>query len=164
VPAGPAFARSRGGGRRDTSVAASQPFAELRGRALETPTGQLYAALVSRYFSEIRGLIRGNRRVGAVWQRIGGPLLIQHLLRRVFDPARPLPDELRGVPVASGIARLFTVLRRYGSSNLQRDIERYGSLMLALEGQTLTGILGSRSAESATGSAYSRPSPPVVSY
>jgi hypothetical protein len=119
---------------------------------------------VSRYFSEIRGLIRGNRRVGAVWQRIGGPLLIRHLLRRVFEPARPLPDELGGVPVASGIARFFAVLRRYGSAALQRDIERYGPLMLVLEGQTLNQILATRFVERSKGRTNANASPPVVSY
>jgi hypothetical protein len=119
---------------------------------------------VSRYFSEIRGLIRGNRRVGAVWQRIGGPLLIRHLLRRVFEPARPLPDELGGVPVASGIARFFGVLRRYGSASLQRDIEHYGPLMLALEGQTLNQVLATRFVERAKGETNTNATPSAISY
>jgi subtilisin family serine protease len=145
VPAGPAFARARGGGRPETSLAASMPFAALRERALDTPGGQLYAAIVSRYFSEIRGLIRSNRRVGTVWRRIGGPLLIRQLVQRVFEPDRPLPSELAGESIANGMLRFLAMLRRYGSPDLQRDIERFGPLMLAIEGQSLNHIFGQRS-------------------
>ncbi len=117
-------------------------FAALRGQALTTPTGQLYAALISRYFSEIRGLIRSNRRVGAVWQRVGGPSLVRQLMQRVFDPDRPLPSTIKDASLTSGVSRFLQVLRRYGSPDLCRDIERYGGMMTGLEGRSLNGLLG----------------------
>ena len=117
-------------------------FAALRGQAMTTPTGQLYAALMSRYFSEVRGLIRSNRRVGAVWQRVGGPSLVRQLMQRVFDPDRPLPSTIKDASLASAVGRFLQVLHRYGSPDLCRDIERFGGMMTALEGRSLNGLLG----------------------
>jgi hypothetical protein len=120
-------------------------FTALRGQAMTTPTGQLYAALISRYFSEIRALIRSNRRVGAVWQRVGGPSLVRQLMQRVFDPDRPLPNTIKDVSLAKAVGRFLDVLRRYGSPDLCRDIERFGGMMTALEGRSLNGLLGRHS-------------------
>jgi subtilisin family serine protease len=117
-------------------------FTALRGHAMTTPTGQLYAALISRYFSEIRGLIRSNRRVGAVWQRVGGPSLVRQLMQRVFDPDRPLPRTIKDASLASAVGRFLQVLHRYGSPDLCRDIERFGGMMTTLEGRSLNGLLG----------------------
>jgi subtilisin family serine protease len=141
LPGGPPLAWPGRRVRVADTFATSLPFEALRGRALDTPAGRVYAALVSRYFSEIRGLIRSNRRVGAVWQRIGGPLLVRHLLLGVFEPDRPLPENLAGIPLSSGIRRLFAALRKYGSPELKRDLDRFGPLMLALEGRTLNALL-----------------------
>jgi subtilisin family serine protease len=117
-------------------------FATLRGQALTTPAGQMYAALISRYFSETRGLIRSNRRVGAVWQRVGGPLLIGQLLQRVFEPDRPLPRTLNDAALSTAVDRFLRVLHRYGSPDLCRDIDRHGGMVAALEGRSLNRILG----------------------
>lgn len=141
LPSGPALSRPRRRRDRPSQPLAMTPaFTALRRRALASPTGQLYAALISRNFSEVRGLIRSNRRVAAVWQRIGGPQLIQQVAQRVFDGDRPLPVTLEGVHLASGVRRFLDILQRYGSLELRADIERHGALMLALEGRSLNQL------------------------
>jgi subtilisin family serine protease len=141
VPAGPAFARPHP--RRGTLVPLSRTaaFSLLRERTLATPAGQLYAAIVSRHFSGVRALIRTNRRVAAVWHRIGGPQLIGALAQRVFAPDAPLPSMLNGVPLADGVARFLRTLERYGAPDLQRAVAGYGPLILAIAGQSLNQIL-----------------------
>ena len=139
VPSGPAFARPRRGNM--VPLARTAAFSLLRERALATPAGQLYAAIVSRHFSQVRALIRTNRRVAVVWQRIGGPQLIGALARRVFTPDAPLPTMLNGVPLGDGVARFLRVLERYGPSDLQHAVARYRPLMLTLTGRSLNQIL-----------------------
>lgn len=138
---GSAFSRPRCRERLFPPLSVTPAFTALRHHALATSSGQLYAALVSRYFSEVRRLIRANRRVAAVWRRIGGPELIGHLARRVFAPDLPLPAAIDDVPLAVGIRRFLALLERYSSPDLKRDIERHAPLMLALEGRSLNEIL-----------------------
>jgi hypothetical protein len=122
-------------------LARTAAFSLLRERALATPAGQLYAAIVSRHFSQVRAMVRTNRRVAVVWHRIGGPELIGALAQRVFTPDAPLPSMLNGVPLADGVARLLRVLERYGPPDLKRAVASYGPLMLAITGKSVNQIL-----------------------
>ena len=138
---GPTRGRTRRPVRERAPLSETAAFTVLRRRALATPTGQVYASLVSRYFSEVRGLIRSQPRVGAVWQRCGGPQLVRELARRVADADRPFPMATGSVPLADGLRRFLAVLARYASAELRRDIDRYGSMMLVLGGRSLNEIL-----------------------
>jgi subtilisin family serine protease len=102
----------------------ASPVAELRQRALATPAGQLYAALVSRHFSEIRGLINANRRVATVWHRTGGPALVRRLLREASG-RRPRPRQAPE-PGGANVERFFAALARYASPTLRRDLADHG--------------------------------------
>jgi subtilisin family serine protease len=133
--------RARHKRRRPTTLSETPAFTALRRRALATSAGQVYASLVSRYFSEVRGLIRSQRRVGAVWQRCGGPQLVRELARRVADADRPFPVMIGSVPIGEGLGRFLSVLKRYASPELREDIDRYGPFMLVLEGRSLNQIL-----------------------
>jgi hypothetical protein len=141
VPSGPVFARPHARRGNVGPLSRTAAFSLLRERALATPAGQLHAAIVSRHFSRVRALIRTNRRVAAVWHRIGGPQLIAALAQRVFAPDAPLPLMLNGVPLADGVARFLRILERYGTPDLQRAVASYGPLMLAITGQSVNQIL-----------------------
>jgi subtilisin family serine protease len=138
---GPIRGRTRRPVREMGPLSATPAFTVLRRRALRTPTGQVYASLVSRYFSEVRGLIRSQPRVGVVWQRCGGPQLVRELARRVADADRPFPLATGSVPLSDGLRRFLAVLARYASAELRRDIDRYGSMMLVFGGRSLNEIL-----------------------
>jgi subtilisin family serine protease len=139
--AGSSPSRTADRARRGGTLSNAPAFRALRQRALATPMGQLYASLVSRYFSEIRGLIRSQRRLAAVWRRSGGPQIIRELARRVVDADRPFPIAIEGVPIGEGVQRFVDVLERYASIELRRDIQRYAALMLVIEGRSLNQIL-----------------------
>ena len=100
-------------------------FTAFRRHVLSSPEGQLCAALVSRHFSEVRGLIRSNRRVAVVWHRTGGPTFLRTLVGALIareargSTGATLPD------LPARFAPFFAVLARYGSAELRADIDRH---------------------------------------
>jgi subtilisin family serine protease len=104
-------------------------------RLLQTPAGQHWYALVSRHFSEVRGLISSNKRVAVHWHRMEGPSLL-----RLLGPA------LAGVGVLSiaddpesllawrpRVARFLDALEQFGSPGLVADTRSHRDLLLSLE-------------------------------
>ena len=60
------------------------------------PAWNVCAALVSQHFDEVKRLIDTNRRIGAVWQRHGGPALVRSIVfaetpARSADPCASSP-------------------------------------------------------------------------
>jgi subtilisin family serine protease len=102
----------------------------LRRRALATPGGQLYAALVSRHFSEIRGLINTDRRVATVWHRLGGPLLVRRLVREAAGRG-PAHAQRDAMPSGPHLARFLAAVARRASPALRSDLARYGNAFAA---------------------------------
>jgi subtilisin family serine protease len=88
-------------GRPRLPVASALDVTGLRHLVRAMPASPLYAALVSRHFSEVRGLINANRRVAVAWHRAGGPALVHRLLCAAasrpdpaarIDPVPVVPD------------------------------------------------------------------------
>ena len=117
---------------------ASDPAALLR-----TPAGQHWAALVSRHFSEVRGLINSNKRVATFWHRMEGPRLLATL-----GPA------LSGVGVLTvaddpealsawrpRLACFLDMLEQFGSAQLAADTRSHRDLLLTLDLDDLTAML-----------------------
>jgi hypothetical protein len=82
-------------------VASALDVTGLRHLVRAMPASPLCAALVSRHFSEVRGLINANRRVAVAWHRAGGPALVHRLLCAAasrpdpvarIDPVPVVPD------------------------------------------------------------------------
>jgi hypothetical protein len=118
------------------ALAGFAPFRDalalLRAHVLPTAEGQLCAVLVSRNFSEIRSLIRRNRRVAVAWHRAGGPLFLRTLMRALAARGRnadapAVPDEL-----PEDFPRFFAALARYGNAGLRSDLARHGDEFLSL--------------------------------
>jgi Subtilase family len=125
-----------GGGRPCTALAGFTPFrpalAGLRRRLLDTPDGQLCAALISRHFSEARGLIRSNRRVAVAWHRVTGPAFVRALVRAFGAAETRVPEP------PEAFARFLGSLARYGSAGLRADVDAHGATFTA----RLRGALG----------------------
>jgi hypothetical protein len=100
------------------------------------PGGQQVLALVSAHVDEVVRLVNANRRIAVAWRRLPGPELIWETLRVLDDPARPLlPARTSNGPLSEGLARMLTLLKRYGSPGLRADATKYRDLILALPGQ-----------------------------
>jgi hypothetical protein len=114
-------------------------FAALRRHVLSTPDGRLCASLVSRHFSEARGLVRGNRRVAVAWHRANGPAFVGTLVRAFMASDAAHPDQ-SFPPVPEGLSRFLAALGRYGSAGLRADVERHGPAFTALIHRALAAI------------------------
>lgn len=112
------------------SVASVPVIARLRKQALATPAGRQMAALVSRHFSEVRGLINNNRRLATLWHRANGPWLLRHLFEEVTYDDRQRPPELSSADQRARLIRLLTMLREYASPALVHDLDRFGPVMV----------------------------------
>jgi subtilisin family serine protease len=122
--------------RRPGGDTASDRLVDLRllaRAALESPEGQHWAAVVSRHFSEVRGLINTNKKVAARWHRMDGP----RLLRSVWQLASSgqtgtLQEDPRLSDWRVRTARFLDVLERFGSAELRRDVTANRDAILAL--------------------------------
>jgi hypothetical protein len=112
------------------SVASVPVLARLRKQALSTPAGRQLAALVSRHFSEVRGLINNNKRLAVLWHRANGPWLLRHLFEAVTYDNRHRPAELSNADQRVRLVRLLTKLRDYASPALVKDLDRFGPAMV----------------------------------
>ena len=113
---------------------------EWRERVGPRPGLMLMAALMSEHFDEVLRLINHNRKVGAVWRREGGPLLVRHLLFGHHSPITPLPADINGCNVRGLIRRLIPFLERFGGPKLKHDIERYAAFAHTWPGATVESL------------------------
>jgi hypothetical protein len=108
-------------------VRESNPLlAAMRRRARGTPEGQLYAALVSRHFSEVRALVNSNRRVAAIWRRVGGPGLVRRLLREAVRPMTVSTRADEAPPRREQLERFFATVARFATQALRDDLIAHG--------------------------------------
>jgi subtilisin family serine protease len=102
----------------------------VRRQILRGITGQLGASVVSRHFSEVRGLINHNRRLATLWHRLRGP----DLGRELLDAVAANDLEQRFAPFDEArlrhARRFMTLLSRYGSASLQKSISEFGGRVL----------------------------------
>ena len=117
----------------------------MRGRNI--PAVQSMMAIVSRHFDEVNRLIQNNHRVATKWHRMLGPEVLRHLLWRSEGAMPVIPATIRDRNIGDRMQTLFDTLIRYGSSALQKDIESYGHLFLALPGSAFTDLNFSSSTE-----------------
>jgi hypothetical protein len=106
-----------------------------------TPTGKRYAELVTRHAREVQGLVNENRRVTIAWHRNGGPQILRAALRFVGQREEHLPQEIDGEPLAERLSRIRDALARYGSTELSRDLSKYGQELLDLTSLSYTQAL-----------------------
>jgi hypothetical protein len=63
--------------------------------------------------------------VATVWHRSKGPLWIRAAIRATSSPELPIPFKIEGFSLHEGIARMLAILKRYGSSMLVEDLNKY---------------------------------------
>lgn len=98
------------------------------------PGLMLVASLVSEHVDEILRLINRNNKVGAVWRKNGGPLLVRHLLYGIEPQVTILPAKVPGCDVRALIPRFLPILTRFASARLKADIERFGAFAASWPG------------------------------
>jgi subtilisin family serine protease len=132
-PTGARAADSAASGRPCAALAGFTPFrpalAALRRQLLGTSDGRLCAALISRHFSEARGLIRSNRRVAVAWHRVTGPAFVRALVR-AFNVAET--DVASAPEPPETLARFLGALARYGSAGLRADLDAHGATFVTM--------------------------------
>jgi hypothetical protein len=114
---------------------------ETVGEIATTPKGKQYAALIRHHTPETRWLIDTNRRVAAVWQRCGGPQLVQALMQMLQRHDQALPAEIDGRPLAECVAKIQKVLTRYASPGLAAGLREYAPRIAAMGGLNYAQIL-----------------------
>jgi hypothetical protein len=85
----------------------------------------LFASLVSEHVDEVLRLLRQNRRVGAIWQGLGGPALVRRLLNGPAPREHLLPRAIEGFDVAALLGKFVPMLGRFGSPRLRADVARF---------------------------------------
>jgi hypothetical protein len=110
---------------------------EWRNRFGPRPGLMLFASLVSEHVDEVLRLVNNNPRVGAVWRRNGGPLLVRRLLYGPPPQEALLPAAIEGCDVCTLLRRLLAILARFGGSRLQADIIRFREFAEAWPGADL---------------------------
>jgi subtilisin family serine protease len=98
---------------------------EWRTRLGPRPGLMLFASLVSEHVDEVLRLVNNNPRVGTVWRRNGGPLLVRHLIYGPSSQDSLLPAAIKGCDVAILLGRFLAILNRFGGPRLKSDIARF---------------------------------------
>ncbi len=112
----------------------SKNLLDVQQEILATPAGQEYADAITQHAGEVQRLINTNRRVAAVWQRSGGPQIIQAALNMLQNRNQALPSEIEGKPLADCIAKIQKVLLRYSSPGLAAGLRKYAPRLGELAG------------------------------
>lgn len=103
----------------------SKNLLDVRDEILATPAGKEYADAITQHAGEVQRLINTNRRVAAVWQRSGGPQIIQAALNMLQNRSRVIPADIEGKPLADCLARIQKVLLRHSSPGLAAGLRKY---------------------------------------
>ena len=158
VPAGPGGGAAPGGGGPIARIGLGRrPAADDPGRILpawsgageellRTPAGQYSASVVSRHFSEVRGLINNNPRVATCWHRMDGPRLLNTLGPALSGigvvTIRDDPDALEVWRPRLG--RFLDMLERFGSPPLAADVRTHRELLLGADVEDVLDLVITR--------------------
>jgi hypothetical protein len=104
------------------------------------PAWQLFSALVSEHFDEVQRLVNGNKRVGAIWRRNGGPALIRHLMDLSTETEVLIPRTIPGCEPQRLLGGMLEQFERFGSTALRLDARRYGAFAAVLPDARLADL------------------------
>ena len=130
------------------ATALGDRLSEVESEIKATKLGHVYADVVRRHLSEVLALVNHNRKVAAVWQRSGGPELVNLILRALQFREERLPSEINGQPVADCLARIQMALTRYASPDFSMDLNRYAPALTRFSGMTYREMLDALQSES----------------
>jgi hypothetical protein len=110
-----------------------EPPALWTSTALQSPTAQQWAALVSRHFSEVRGLVNNQRKAATCWHRLGGPQLLNAMHPALAGSGiLTIHDDPAALAIWQARAhRFLDVLERLGSAELAGAVRQHRGLLTA---------------------------------
>jgi hypothetical protein len=92
---------------------------------LASPEGEEVLRAVRQHAAEAQLLVNTNRRVATVWQRNGGPELLNGVLGQRSKEVTPGPVEER-------LRRIQAIFERYASAAFADDLQRFGAHVIEL--------------------------------
>jgi hypothetical protein len=106
-----------------------------------SPAGRLLITVWLDHQQELLTLVNTNRRVAVAWHRSGASALFQALARMTVQPELALPTTVNGQPLLACLDRMQTVLGRFASARLRRDLARVRRLLPDVAGLTYPQII-----------------------
>ena len=73
-------------------------------------------------------------QIATVWQRCGGPQIVQAALNMLENRNQRFPTEIEGKPLADCFAKIQKVLLRYSSPDLAAGLRKYAPRIVELAG------------------------------
>jgi hypothetical protein len=107
-------------------------WATMQRRLEESPFGSEIGMRVRHHLPEGIELVNHHRAVMVAWQRAQGPSFLAQWMNGIRNPSQPLEKEINGVSMNSALLTMATVLKTYGSTELQQSIDTYGLDLMAL--------------------------------
>lgn len=125
----------------------SELLARVRAQLDASPGGRQVAALWLRHQPELVSLVTEHRRVAVVWQRCGGPALVQTLIRMADRPDLALPATVNGEPLASCLGRIHDAFAAQAGPQLRRALGSARAALPDLAGRTYPQIIAALGAD-----------------
>jgi len=122
-------------------------LAGIRAQLEASPGGRQVAALWLRHQPELVSLVNGHRRVAVVWQRCGGPALVQTLIRMVDRPDLVLPPTIDGQPLDSCLGRIHDAFAAQAGPELRRALGSARAALPDLAGLSYPQIIAALGAD-----------------
>ncbi|MEV4052830.1 hypothetical protein AB0J55_16740 [Amycolatopsis sp. NPDC049688] len=122
-------------------------LAGVRARLDRSPGGRQVAALWVDHRPELVSLVNEHRRVAVVWQRNGGPALVQTLIRMTDQPQLRLPATVNGEPLTSCIDRIHDAFAAQAGPDLRHALGSARAALPDLAGLTYSQIVAALGAD-----------------
>lgn len=115
-------------------------LAQLQQRLDRSERGRALIMLWLSHQAELLDLVNSNWRVATVWHRSGASALFQVLVRMLSQPELTLPPTLNDKPLSACIDRVCSILDRFGSAPLRRDLTEARTGLPELGGLSFDGV------------------------
>jgi len=94
----------------------------LKDRLREFELGRKVVAFIELHQPEIARLINHDRRVTSAWHRAQGPAFVARLLKDLQSSAQPIPKQVNGATLQSGLSSMRSALEARGSDRLRAEL------------------------------------------
>jgi hypothetical protein len=122
-------------------------LAGVRTRLEASWRGRQVSGLWLGHQPELVSLVNGHRRVAVVWQRCGGPALVQTLIRMVDRPDLALPATVNGEPLDGCLSRIHDAFAAQAGPDLRRALGSARAALPDLAGLTFPQIVAALDAD-----------------
>lgn len=122
-------------------------LAAVEARLDRSPAGRQVAALWLDHRTELVSLVNEHRRVAVVWQRNGGPALVQTLIRMTDQPELTLPATVNGEPLAGCLDRIHDAFAAQAGADLRHALDSARAALPDLAGLTYSQIVAALDAD-----------------